>query len=243
MKRLVLLLPFVAFNAVAEIRSVHCPLGCPSLDIPGNDVVFGHVYALSQSPKTLFADWVAYEVDVLNFGAGPGRNWANNPLIDEAQTLEPKDYSGAHKALKVDRGHQAPLASFAGSRYWPELNYLSNITPQKAALNQGPWMHLEQAVRDGVSFRNSLYVITGPLYEGDTVELPKADEDHIIPSGYYKIVYDERGNAAAFIMPQSSPRNTKYCNTKTTVAKIKAKVSYSLPKLTNSNKILKRLGC
>ena len=47
---------------------MHCLLGCPSLDIVGNDVVFNYTYALSSNSKTKFADWVAYQVNVLNFG-------------------------------------------------------------------------------------------------------------------------------------------------------------------------------
>jgi endonuclease G len=58
----IILLSFFIYSAIAnaEIRSVHCPLGCPSLDIKHNDVVFNHTYALSNNPKTKFADWVAY---------------------------------------------------------------------------------------------------------------------------------------------------------------------------------------
>ncbi len=57
----------------AEILSVHCPLGCPG-NPTGNDLVFSHVYALSNNSETKFADWVAYEVDVVNFGDSPGRS-------------------------------------------------------------------------------------------------------------------------------------------------------------------------
>ncbi|WP_241910356.1 DNA/RNA non-specific endonuclease [Vibrio lentus] len=91
--------------------------------------------------------------------------------------------------MNVDRGHQAPLASFVGSRYWPTLNYLSNITPQAKDLNQGAWKNLEEAVRGAVGFRDSLYISTGTLYRNEMDALPKADEVHAVPSDYYKIVY------------------------------------------------------
>ena len=177
MKKLILL-SLIVYSTIAnaEIRSVHCPLGCPDLDIINNDVVFNHTYVLSNNPNTKFADWVAYEVNVLNFGDSPGRNWGNDPLIDDDESLEEADYKGAFKQLKTDRGHQAPLASFAGHKYWAELNYLSNITPQKSALNQDSWVDLESAIRDAVGFRKSLYVITGTLYLGDEQPLPHADE-------------------------------------------------------------------
>ena len=231
--------------SAADIVSPNCPLGCPSIDIEGNTVVFERLYALSQNPKTKFADWVAYEVNVLNFGTHTNRKWGNNELLSDGGRLEEKDYKGASKALKVDRGHQAPLASFTGSRYWPTLNYLSNITPQASGLNQGPWMHLEAAVRDAVGFRESLYVITGPLYDDDnSVHMPNADESHIIPDSYYKIVYDEKGNAASFIMSQKLGRKADYCTTSTTVISVKSQVTFSFPDmLIDSQVMLKRLGC
>jgi endonuclease G len=244
MKKL-LLLPLIAFSPItnAEIRSVHCPLGCPSLDIVNNDVVFNHTYALSNNPKTKFADWVAYEVDVSNFGDSPGRNWGNDDLVDDDESLEETDYKGAFKLLKTDRGHQAPLASFAGHKNWAELNYLSNITPQKSALNQGAWVALETAVRNAVSFRNSLYVITGTLYSKKEASLPGADESHAIPSSYFKIIYDLKGNAASFIFDQNLSRKADYCLQKTNNKDLKAEVSFAIPNFTDSVQILKRLGC
>ncbi|WP_261844856.1 DNA/RNA non-specific endonuclease [Aliamphritea ceti] len=227
----------------AEILSVHCPTGCPQ-NPAANDMIFNHLYAMSNNPKTKFADWVAYEVDVVNFGASPGRDWATDPLLDENETLEAKDYTGARNSeLEADRGHQAPLASFAGSRYWSELNYLSNITPQDKHLNQGPWKALEDAVRSGVSYGKSLYVITGPLYEQSMPALPKADETHQVPSGYFKLVYNMKGEAAGFIMQQSAGRKDDFCASAVSFAKIQSDTQYELPVLKDSSVIAKRLGC
>jgi endonuclease G len=244
MKKLVLL-PLILCSALvnAEIRSVSCPLGCPSLNIINNDVVFNHTYVLSNNPKTKFADWVAYEVNVTNFGDSPGRNWGNDILIDDDESLEESDYKGAFKKLKTDRGHQAPLASFSGHKNWTELNYLSNITPQKSALNQGSWVALEIAVRNAVSFRNSLYVITGTLYLEDKEPLPGADESHTIPSAYFKIIYDLKGNSASFLFDQDLPRNTKYCQQMIKNKELNGIISYAMPSFSDSTKILKRLGC
>ena len=229
--------------ASADVLSVHCPLGCPA-NPAQNDLVFGHLYALSNNADTKFADWVAYEVDVVNFGASPGRKWASEPLLDESETLEAADYKSASSSvLEADRGHQAPLASFAGSRYWSELNYLSNITPQDKDLNQGPWKNLEEAVRDAVSFRKSLFVITGPLFTSDMPSMPKANEEHKVPSGYFKVVYDTSGKGAAFIMEQSAGRNDDYCQKKVTLDAIQQKVSYSLPELKVERGVYARLGC
>lgn len=244
MKKLILLtLPLCSAIVNAEIRSVNCPLACPSLNILNNDVVFNHTYALSNNPKTKFADWVAYEVNVSNFGDSPGRNWGNDNLIDDDESLEEPDYKGAFKQLKTDRGHQAPLASFSGHKNWTELNYLSNITPQKSALNQGSWVALEIAVRNAVSFRNSLYVITGTLYLEDEEPLPSADESHTIPSAYFKVIYDLKGNSASFLFDQDLPRNANYCEQMIKNKELNGIISYAMPSFSDSTKILKRLGC
>jgi endonuclease G len=242
-KQLLASLFLICFSTTAEIRSVHCPLGCPSLDITNNDVAFNHTYALSNNPTTKFADWVVYEVNVLNFGDSPGRNWGNDPLIDDDESLEEPDYKGAFKQLKTDRGHQAPLASFAGHQHWSELNYLSNITPQKSALNQGSWVQLESAIRDAVGFRNSLYVITGTLYSEDEKPLPQADETHKIPSAYYKVVYDLKGNSASFMFDQDLPKSAKYCEQKISNKDLNDQISYAMPKFLDASEIMKRLGC
>ena len=227
--------------ANADIHIVHCPLGCPANPV-GNDLVVKYTHALSNDPATKFADWVAYEVNVRNFGDSPGRNWKADPMLEDEETLEPSDYAGASNAINIDRGHQAPLASFAGSHYWSELNHLSNITPQRKALNQGPWMRLEQAVRDGVGFRNSLYVLTGPLYESDESEMPNSEE-HVVPSGYWKIVYDGGGNATGFIMDQELGRNADYCAQAVPLQIISQRSGLTMPDLVPSGSMRRRLSC
>jgi endonuclease G len=143
------------------------------------------------------------------------RKWMTDPWLDESETLEarPDDYRDAPGQLDIDRGHQAPLASFKGTYDWWETNYYSNITPQKSDLNQGPWKDLEESVRDLARAGSVVYVMTGPLYEGPTAPLPNADEPHTVPSGYWKIVavqptagYDSI-RVAGFIFDQDTPRD------------------------------------
>lgn len=233
----------ISSSSTAVIYSVHCPLGCPSNPL-GNELIFNHLYGLSNNATTKFADWVAYEVDITNFGVSPGRDWTSDPLINPDNTLEEEDYKGANSSsLQADRGHQAPLATFAGSRYWYELNYLSNITPQDRDLNQGPWKDLEDAERSAVDFRKNLYVITGPLFSKTMLPMPNADESHVVPSAYFKVVYKKDGNAAFFIMDQSTHRNDNFCSKTVSLEILKASITFSLPALKKSNELLNQLGC
>jgi len=203
---------------VQNLTEIHCkhfiygiPLGTPAT----NDLIIRDIYALSSNDSTRFADWVAYRLDreTVMGDTATRRVWKADPWLADEETLEPEDYKGANEALKTDRGHQAPLASFKGTKYWQETNYLSNITPQKSDLNQGLWRVLEEKVRAFVKANNTVYVLTGPLYEKELPKLPGADEEHRIPTGYWKIIiYQARENdpdtlrIAAFIFPQETPR-------------------------------------
>jgi len=197
-----------------EIHCKHFFYGYPYGTPASNDLIVRDIYALSNNDSTKFADWVAYRLSMheVDGDLTVARDWKPDPWLSEEETLEnsPDDYSRANRRIKTDRGHQAPLASFKGSRHAAHTNYLSNITPQKSALNQGPWSQLEEKVRDLVRKGKHVYVMTGPLYETQMETLPRSDEQHTIPSGYWKIICTEQSNkisVAGFIFAQETERN------------------------------------
>lgn len=193
----------------------HTLFGAP-LGTPGaNKLIVRPIYAMSNNSETKFADWVAYRLDseCVSGDVKTQRQWKADPALDDGETLEPSDYKGAHATLNIDRGHQAPLASFKGTKWWYQTNYLSNITPQCSDLNQGPWKLLEDAVRE-LARKQVVYVITGPLFEREMPNMPEADENNRVPSGYWKIIAVEKTeNAsiqlAAFIFDQGTTRMAK----------------------------------
>ncbi len=209
-------------------------------------------HTLSNNAATKFADWVAYDVVPAGIGKSQRRVWRPDPMLPPDETLEPADYKGAHKALKTDRGHQAPLASFSGAPGWKATNTLSNITPQKSALNQGPWKRLEGAVRKLAKSRaGHVHVVTGPLYERDMPLLPQADEAHRVPSGYWKIISLLRGGeleVAGFVLDQETPRKADFCDKAYTVpvAEIASRsgLTFASDLVSSPVKTLRaRLGC
>ena len=207
----------VCASAGAELHADHCLHGCPAGSPASNDVVVRSIYVLSSNDATKFADWVAYRVTEGSIGSTATRRWKADPALASSETLEPADYRGANAVLGTDRGHQAPLASFTGTGDWEETNYLSNITPQRSGLNQGPWKGLEDAVRALAKTRGDrgVYVMTGPLYEGNMAPLPEADEGHLVPSGYWKIisVRDEGMiRLAGYVFDQNTERSASHCD-------------------------------
>jgi len=227
------------------IYSPHCVNACP-VGQTGR-VVERSIYTLQNNPTTKLAAWVAYTVDPKNFGPKRSRTWKADPLLPENVTLEPDDYTGAHTALSTDRGHQAPLATFAGAQ-WRDTNFLSNITPQKSDLNQGPWRHLESAVRDLSRKAGPLHVITGPLFS-DTLDwqLPNADEEHLIPTAYFKVILrhtDQGLSSSTFVMPQTAGRGDDYCDYLTPLSEAESLSSLSLiPGHHPQQSLSKALGC
>ncbi len=201
------------------------PYGTPET----NDLIIRDLYALSNNDSTKFADWLAYKIDTNNFeGPSRSRYWRNDPWLEDRETLEPDDYKNAHEELDTDRGHQAPLANFKGSELYYETNYLSNITPQRSELNQGPWRILEEKERElALKFNEyDTYVMTGPVYDyNSSVKLPEADEWHLLPTAYWKIILlvkDDEVLHAAFLLPQNAERNDDFLVYITTINNIES---------------------
>ncbi|WP_199610316.1 DNA/RNA non-specific endonuclease [Flocculibacter collagenilyticus] len=235
MKRLLLAcLTLTASLPAYALSSSHCgSYQCPTGAANNNDVVNRSIYVLSNNRTTKFADWVAYKVTPQTIdGPSRSRSWKADPLIASQYTLEPDDYQDAHAVIHTDRGHQVPLASFSNTNAWADTNYLSNITPQASNLNQGPWVKLENKVRDYVRTGANVYVVTGPLYEYAYATLPMADETHQIPSAYFKAVFTISNagwvNASGFIMEQSSSRYDSYCGKEVTINEIEQRTGLNI---------------
>ncbi|MGF6513030.1 endonuclease G [Pseudomonas sp. BT76 TE3572] len=210
----------------------NCSVGCPS---GGSELTLNRqAYTLNNNGSTKFANWVAYKITKDTPASGRPRNWKTDPDVPIGETLNPVDYNGASVALKIDRGHQANLASMGGVTDWQTLNYLTNITPQKADLNQGAWARLEDQERNlsKVPDVDAVYVATGPLYEKNIGSLPGTNKIHTIPSGYWKVIFTgstpANGLYAAFIMEQSTPRSASFCDFQVTVEEIEERSGLTL---------------
>ncbi len=226
-----------------EIHSKHFlygyPLGAPAY----SDLIIRDIYALSANDSTRMADWVAYRLErwMLEGNRRLNRVWRPDPWLEEDERLEPEDYRGASRELRMDRGHLAPLASFKGTRNWEESNYLSNIAPQKDALNRGPWRMLEEAERDLLQYTEPIYVMAGPLYEHPMPPLPGADEPHRVPSGFWKIILMPRKPlpdsllAFAFIFDQNTRRDEHFLDHLVSINEVEQRTGLDfLPELPDS---------
>jgi len=116
-------------------------------------------------------------------------------------SASPKDYRGSG----FDRGHLAPAGDMKWSREAMSQSFLmSNMSPQLPAFNRGIWRRLETEVRNWAMEKDSLYVITGPLF---TASDSLIGENGVgVPGHYFKVLVDlspPDHDMIAFLLPHS----------------------------------------
>ncbi|MGE0080216.1 MAG: DNA/RNA non-specific endonuclease [Thiohalomonadaceae bacterium] len=108
-----------------------------------------------------------------------------------------------------DRGHLAPnhaMAQLYGRDAQHASFRMTNISPQRSALNQGVWQRLERYELDTLTPRfGEVWVTTGPVFSGERERL----SSHLlveIPDAFYKLfaVTETDGSPRlfAFVIPQ-----------------------------------------
>ncbi len=190
-------------------------------------------YLLSHNNETRIPDWVLEEVPVTQLSGAAIRkdNFKPDTSLPPENRAERSDYKGSG----FDQGHQAPAADFKSSQEMTDESFfLSNMAPQVGlSFNRGIWAHLEEQVREWVTTRHRLIVITGPVYDAPDIYKPKVraipkpgasgkeTERVAVPAAFYKIVYDpEHGRAIAFLLPNKNLPNRKPGEFRTSVADI-----------------------
>jgi len=117
--------------------------------------------------------------------------------------------AGDYSNSGYNRGHMAPNYAITiqhGQKAQLETFYMTNISPQKPALNQKLWQRIEEVAVDRLAPKfGELWVITGPVFEGEREFMPSGVE---IPDAFYKIIIAPDGHGAgqpaalSFLVPQ-----------------------------------------
>ena len=116
-----------------------------------------------------------------------------------------------------------PLADFAGTPYWNEVNYLTNTVARTSSLDQGAWYGLDWSIRNLVNRSGGVFVLAGPIYDS-TVDAKSllTDNPHRVPDRFFKIIITEQGQTASFIMSQEAPVHLHHCEMQSSIAEIEA---------------------
>lgn len=160
--------------------SVHTTLGLPTPASTSNfndylSVKPGYVISYNGSRKV--PNWVSWQLNTSYLGSTPRQDdfRIDGTLPGSMPQATLADYSGSG----YDRGHMCPSADRTKTvSANSETFYLSNMVPQAANNNQGPWAALENEARSIVQSGKELFIIAGgtfassPLTVGNGVHVP-----------------------------------------------------------------------
>ncbi len=118
------------------------------------------------------------------------------PRLPAEERAELADYARSG----YDRGHMAPSGDMPDAASQNESFSLANMIPQNPDNNRNLWEGIEAAVRDLVRAEGELYVVTGPLFQGETLQ--RLHGRVLVPTAIFKAIYDPtRHQAAAYVVP------------------------------------------
>jgi DNA/RNA endonuclease G (NUC1) len=189
-------------------------------------------------------NWVAYEFDATHFGTEDRCDcFTHDPDVPFAR-LSTADYTGAgaFHGYGIDRGHLArSFDRTAGASDNATTFLFSNIIPQAADNNQGPWSDLEFVLGDRARIDGrEVYVIAGAFGNKGTL---KNEGKIVIPTHTWKVALvlpRDRGLAdirdyrdvletIAVIMPNDAGiRDVPWETYRVTVDEVEARTGYNL---------------
>ncbi|HJQ09709.1 MAG TPA: DNA/RNA non-specific endonuclease [Gemmatimonadaceae bacterium] len=160
-------------------------------DASDDFIITREQYTISYNRNRNSPNWVSYEFDATHFGSSVDRCdcFTHDPALPTSFThLTTADYTGAgaFAGYGIDRGHMARSFDFtSGTLDNARSYYLSNIIPQAAAVNQGPWKLLEDSLGNLARFHDKeVYVIDGVAGSKGTV---KGEGKIVMPASVWKV--------------------------------------------------------
>lgn len=218
--------------------------GEPTDSDPSNDFLIRRDQFTSSWNDALGTpNWVSYNLDLTHFGAEDRCDCFTYDPLAPGGVYTTADYTGAGAVAgySIDRGHLA--RSFdreAGSLDNATTYYFSNIIPQAADLNQGPWAVMENYLGNLAQVQNrEVYIIAGVFGSKGTIK----NEGRItIPDSVWKVAVimpRDQGieniddyqdlEVVAVIMPNDAGvRNVNWESYKRTVDDVEALTGYDI---------------
>ncbi|MGC6432679.1 MAG: DNA/RNA non-specific endonuclease [Crocinitomicaceae bacterium] len=172
----------------------------------GEKIVNHLAYTLSYNEKYHQANWVAYLLTKKELVKRSKRsnNFKSDPKIYHT------DFSDDYYKSGFDRGHLAPAADMSFSKeVMEESFYYSNMSPQTPSFNRGIWRKLEEKVRIWTQLHDSMYIVTGPLFDSSMQVI--GDDKVAVPIGYYKALLQKRKDhwsGIGFLLPNKGTKSS-----------------------------------
>lgn len=228
----------IASAQAQTVHISHCMAGCPldssEMALDNNEIVVRQLFVASIDLDRGLADWQAYRVLAGSVGVASllPRAWYEDNLVtrtagqaetadEQLQFVQPVSSDAEERSYQLseivqvsgDQGRLVPMTSFAGTPYWEELNYLSNMAPLPYDLRVGSWSRLDQAINALADRIGEVYVVSGPIFGTqpvpDNEAIPK-------PDAYFKVV--TAGDAiAAFVFENDLQQHASFCQQRSTL--------------------------
>jgi endonuclease G len=198
-KALIIIYLFFFINIFLLNADEHLELGNPSNAVKDiysnrNYLIERDQYALSYDNESGIPNWVSWHLGIKDFGDAKRSSsfYTDNSLPEGWYKVSHSDYTNGG----FDRGHMCPSADRNSSKEAnKETFYMTNIVPQTASNNQGPWAVFENYLRDLVRNKGKeIYIVSGPwgLSNGSI----KSENKVKIPTSTWKValILDEGPN-------------------------------------------------
>jgi endonuclease G, mitochondrial len=165
--------------------SIHLALGEPQDADPSDDLRLDHrVFVVSYNPNRHVPNWVAWRLVAEDLGQTPrSKNFHPDPLLP-AEMSGPRSRDYTH--TDYQRGHMCPSGDrTADADANQETFVMTNVQPQRRALNVGPWEQLENYERKLARGHQQVFIVAGGLFDHEPLTLPGGEE---VPRANFKII-------------------------------------------------------
>ncbi len=198
-----LLLPLVAHAApLSSCRQLFVDGGAPALLnqrlAARTSSLCYQEYAVLASGITRGALWSAEHLTAAELATARTTKRVNLFHADDNLPADDRAELADYVRSGFDRGHMTPSGDMSDATAQEESFSLANVVPQTTKLNGGIWERIESAVRGLARSAGSVYVVTGPTFQG--VNLEQIGGRVLVPSATWKAVYvPSTGDAGAYL--------------------------------------------
>jgi endonuclease G len=171
----------------------------PYLPSYSGELIFHDHFTLSFLSKYKQSEWAAWEVTKTDLRIPNQKRktfFNEDPKLTSAN-LGVFDYRGSG----YQRGHLVPAADVAfDTNAIAQSHYMTNMSPQNRAFNNGIWRELEQLTREWAWKYDKINVVTGPIFI-EPIQYMKSGV--AIPNSFYRVLLaqiDKKPQAIGFVI-------------------------------------------
>ncbi|MXV35814.1 MULTISPECIES: DNA/RNA non-specific endonuclease [unclassified Saccharibacter] len=198
-QKLIAIMGLIYASASLACASTQCPQFFLKAEVPRvGYVLCNDAYAVGYSTTLKVPLWAAEHLTDESVTRAQSLHGRGKFFVDNRLSVDNASSKMDYRASGYVRGHMVPSGDMQDWQTRNQTYLYSNIVPQDASMNSGPWNQVEQDTRQAALNDGELYVITGPI-------LPSLSEtigpDKItVPTGLFKVVYDAMDDTSAAIM-------------------------------------------